>query len=383
MKAGNYNIKKIILVALWSLLAIGGIALLLSAFYKRDDEKCKGVNIELNSTGNYFFIDSVDILKIITTHEGKDFIGKPIRKFDLGKTEKELMKDTWVRKAQLFFDNNGILTAEIVEREPVARVFTAEGNSFYIDEEKNMLPLSERHAARLPIFTNFPSELKVLSKQDSILLNGIKSLSTYIQNDKFLMAMIDQIAINSLREFELVPKIGNQVIEFGDANDIDAKFQKLKLFYKKVIPISGWSKYNKVDLKYKGQIVARINATQDVIADSIRTMEMMKAMASMSMRNANDSSVGNVQESDSVTTDVSIILKSFQRDDEEVAEPVVNAVQAETTKPNSNQPVQKTTAPKSVAKPAKITKVVKPQPLKPVQSKPKAINTSKKTNNEY
>lgn len=381
----KYNIKKIIQASLWSLLAVAGVVLLISALKKRDDEKCKGVSIKLNSNGNYFFIDSVDILKIIQTNEGNNFIGKPIEKFDLRKTEKELTKDVWVNKAQLYFDNNGILTAQIIENEPVARVFTSAGNSFYIDAATNMLPLSERHAVRLPMFTNFPSELKVLSTPDSALLKDIKSLSVYIQNDDFLMAMIDQIAINVDRQFELVPKIGNQIIEFGDASDIEAKFKKLRLFYEKVIPVAGWSKYNRIGIQYKGQIVARINAASDVAADSLRTMEMMRALASMSMRMASDSSETNIQKSDSASNDISIILQSFQRDEEETNDTVTNMV----TKPKAlNVPPLKKTeiakpADKSAAKKIILQPKVKSIPAKPVQAKSKPNNAPKKINNEY
>ena len=53
------------------------------------------------------------------------------------------------------------------EREPVARVFTVAGSTFYIDDELTQLPLSEKFSARLPVFTNFPSDNKVLAKADS------------------------------------------------------------------------------------------------------------------------------------------------------------------------------------------------------------------------
>ncbi|MBK6829167.1 MAG: hypothetical protein IPG86_20990 [Chitinophagaceae bacterium] len=70
----------------------------------------------------------------------------------------------------------------VEEREPVARIFTSGGNTFYIDSSNTMLPLSEKFSARLPVFTGFPSEAKVLSKADSNLLNDIKkSVSVFRQ----------------------------------------------------------------------------------------------------------------------------------------------------------------------------------------------------------
>jgi len=58
--------------------------------------------------------------------------------------ESLLEKNVWIKDAQLFFDNNGILRVSVTEREPIARVFTREGNSFYIDSSGVQLPLSDK-----------------------------------------------------------------------------------------------------------------------------------------------------------------------------------------------------------------------------------------------
>ena len=92
--------------------------------------------------------------------------------------------------------------------------------------------MSEKFSARLPVFTNFPSDKRILAKTDSSLLADIKTISLALQKDSFNMAMIDQVDITSQRLFEMIPKIGNQLIVFGDATDVDAKLQKLKLFYR-------------------------------------------------------------------------------------------------------------------------------------------------------
>jgi cell division protein FtsQ len=55
---------------------------------------------------------------------------------------------------QLFFDNNEVLQVVIDEREPIARIFTVAGNSYYIDSSLERLPLSDKMSARLPVFTN-------------------------------------------------------------------------------------------------------------------------------------------------------------------------------------------------------------------------------------
>ena len=66
----------------------------------------------------------------------------------------------------------------ISEREPIARVFTMSGNSFYIDSTGLRLPVNENATARVIVFTSFPSDKKILSKPDSLVLNDVKTIST-------------------------------------------------------------------------------------------------------------------------------------------------------------------------------------------------------------
>jgi cell division protein FtsQ len=306
--------KKIFSLTVWILLGLSTIALLVSAIYVKESNKCTGISIQIMGVSNNFFIDKNDVQDIIKSTVGNKINGKLIRDFDLKKIEKELKKDVWISKADLYFDRNGILKAEILEKEPIARVFSNDGSSFYIDDSINRLPLSNRHAARLPVFTNFSTSLKVMTKADSNLLRGIKQMSLYIQKDSFLMAMIDQVYIIGQDQYELIPKMGDQIVLFGDEKNMDKKFEKFKLFYKKIVPQYGWSKYSKIKLDYENQIVATVRGKEDVVADSLRTMAMMRAMAEYNLRMAGDTTQIILQDNASNTTSDSLIFQSLQRD---------------------------------------------------------------------
>jgi len=45
------------------------------------------------------------------------------------------------------------------------------------------------------------------------------------------------------------------IIEFGNAENIEVKFNKLKIFYKEGLGHHKWSNYRKINLRYKNQIV--------------------------------------------------------------------------------------------------------------------------------
>ncbi len=229
--------------------------------------------------------------------------------------EAELEKSKWVKNAELFFDNNEILKVNLQEREPVARVFTTGNTSFYIDTALAMLPLSDKFSARLPVFTGFPSDKIVLSAADSSLLNDVKNISLAIQKDSFVMAMIDQVDITAQQNFEMIPKIGNQLIEFGNGNDVEGKFNRLQLFYKQVMVKAGWNKYSVINVQYKNQVIAKIKGAEDKTADSVRALQMMQMIAANAQKQAEDSIQTIIQDNNNNTADSSMIQQSIQRED--------------------------------------------------------------------
>ena len=260
---------------LWVLVGAGVIVLLVAAIKMKNSELCKGLNINIRGVNNVLFVDKNDITNTITDNVGGSPVGMPVIEFELKKLEAEIMKDVWVKKARMFFDNNEVLQVNVDEREPLARVFTTGNTTFYIDSAIMMLPLSQKFSARLPVFTGFPSDKMVLAKEDSALLKSVLKLSIAIQKDSFAMAMIDQVDIRTDRTFELVPKLGNSTIEFGDATDLQEKLYKFKLFYVNVISKSAWDKYSVISLQYKHQVVDRRKGTEDIKADSLQTKELL------------------------------------------------------------------------------------------------------------
>lgn len=363
----RYSIKKILLAILWLGIGVSVSVLLVAAIRKNDAAKCKEVEVRIfGIEAEEKFVDEKDVLNTIQVICGENPVGKTSGTFNLRKIETELQKSDWVKSAQLFFDNANVLQVKIYEREPVARVFTVNGRSFYIDTALKMLPLSDKFSARLPVFTGFPSDNIVLSVQDSSLLQDVRDISLAIQKDSFRMAMIEQVDITAQRSFEMIPKIGTQLIVFGDAENADAKFEKLKLFYKNIMVKTGWNKYSVINVQYKNQVVAKIRGQEDKTADSVRTLQMMQLIAANAARMAEDSVQTIVPDNSTNTADSSMIQQSIQREDNiEVS----NATFGDPLQPE-NPPVVK----QPVANPLPSAKPSEAKPLtsKPVLVKPKS-----------
>ena len=373
----RYTIKNILLTTLWVAFGAGAVVLLVAAIKVKDAHRCKDVEINIEGVNNNFFVDKKDILNSITVIEKENPVGKAVGSFNLKRMEAELEKDVWIKAAELFFDNNEVLQVNVQEREPVARVFTTTGTTFYIDNELAMLPLSEKFSARLPVFTNFPSDRRVLSKADSILLMDIRSISLGIQKDSFSMAMIEQVDITPQRIFEMVPKIGNQVIVFGDGTDVEQKLNKLKLFYKEIMVKAGWNNYSVINVQYKNQVVAKRKGTEDIMADSLRTLQIMQMIVERALKQTNDSLQIIQQDNDRNTVDSSMIQQSIQRD--ESAQPSYTFEKPKPQGEPNTPPVLKpsTAAPgKNVVK-QNVKPVQKPPPVKKDAKEPKAVMPKK------
>jgi cell division protein FtsQ len=131
------------------------------------------------------------------------------------------------------------------------------------------MPLAEHYTARVPVvngyitesysqFYNFsiPQIEKDSSLRAATVLDDIYEVADFIRNDSLLNSLVAQIYINSDREIELYPVVGDQKIIFGTSEDIGEKFEKLQIFYKEGLnSINDWNKYSVINLKYKDQVV--------------------------------------------------------------------------------------------------------------------------------
>ena len=250
------HIRKIISICCWSLLGAGAVVLMVAAVNARNHRLCEGYKIHIKGENKgRLFIGREDIIRVLTNNKTIIIKDKSQKSFDLHNIEARLRNEAWIKDAELFFDNNGMLQVSITEREPIARIFTVMGNSYYIDSTGRQLPLSDKMSARLPVFTGFPAEYKKLKKEDKSLIKNIKEVSIYLLKEPFWMAQISQIDITPKREFEMVPTIGNHLIEFGDASDYEKKFNRLMIFYKQVSARMGMEKYERIKVQYDQQVI--------------------------------------------------------------------------------------------------------------------------------
>jgi len=271
--------QTILVRVLWSIAGAALIVLFVVAWKAKEEKKCSSIEIELVGENTAaLFIDEKEILQII--HEQGIKEGLPIGVVNLNTLEKYLKTIRWIKHVEIFLDNTQALQVKIEQRIPIARIFTASGNSFYIDKEGLQLPLKQLTVLRLPVFTNFPSDQEKLSKPDSLLLNDILHFTKAVQNDSFFMAQTAQVNIAVNGDFELVPTVGDHLVLIGSVENIEDKLNRLYTFYKNVWVQSGLNAYQVIDCRFDNQIVALKKGMQPIqfSANDLPTVDSAMAL---------------------------------------------------------------------------------------------------------
>lgn len=256
---------------------VGLVVLLMAAINHKESKTCKAVEVSINGVQRHFFVDEKDVINLLNGNGSEKMEGRPLSQFDLRRMETLLKRNLWINKAELFFDNKQVLQVRIEEREPVARVFAANGNSFYVDSAGERLPLSEKLSARVPVFTNFPSDRTRLSAADSLLLDQIRHIGFFIGQDSFWMAQVAQVDITPQRNFEIIPVIGRHVVEFGNGEDYEKKFNRLFRFYRQVLSRKGFNAYERIKVQYDRQVVG-VKIGQAYSMDTGKARQLLQQM---------------------------------------------------------------------------------------------------------
>jgi cell division protein FtsQ len=253
-------IRKVLFISVWLTIGAGMLTLLIAAIGKKNHGLCRDYSITIKSRQNNFsagccaFIDEKDIQKLLIAAMNGNIKGQQVSLFHLHQLEQLLEDNDWVNDAEFYFDNHDVLHISITEKEPIARIFTNTGNSFYIDSIGRKMPLSDKMSARVPVFTGFP-ERKIMTAKDSLLLNDVTTAAKFIYNDPFWMAQAAQIDITPEKTFEMIPVVGNHIIKLGNGENIDQKLHRLFIFYKQVLSKTGFDKYKVIDVQYAGQVI--------------------------------------------------------------------------------------------------------------------------------
>lgn len=240
----------------WLIVLLVGVGM---AESRVSTQQCDNLLVNVDDDSGVRFINQSDVEKLLTANGHEPLHGNKQKNIQLATLEKRIRTNKLIKDCQVYHDLAGNLVVDIEQEKPVARwLSTSQGgewrkaSGFYISEDGDYIPLSERYSARVLVVTGpfFQNRQNLRSEQGEAVLDMIK----YVHDDPFWQAQVIQMNVSKNGEVDLLTALGNQRIEFGKADNIQAKLTKLRIFYQKVMA-SDWSRYTRISLKYHDQIV--------------------------------------------------------------------------------------------------------------------------------
>lgn len=216
----------------------------------------KDIAIKIDNIEGNHFLDESDIIDLMQLKK-ENLRGTTVDRVSLKAIENKIGKQPFIKKADLYSDLKGNLVVRAELRRPIARIVRNDGPDGYIAEDGTIMPVSEKFTSRVVLVSGsyVPKMLKQNNMNDNEETQKIMSLVNMIREDEFWAAQIAQLDIDNKSRITLYPQVGDEKIEFGKPDDLQTKFRKLMIFYKEILPRTGWNKYNRVNLEYEGQIV--------------------------------------------------------------------------------------------------------------------------------
>jgi cell division protein FtsQ len=244
----------------WLLAGLLGACLLTFTEFRQRQKRCQSIVVHLDSKAEYPFFTEQDIKELITKNGTDPAEGSLFEHLDLKNLEKRVELNRLVKKCQAYQDLSGNLVVDIQQQEPLARVIqfsdgeqAASSSGNYLTTTGELVPLSGRFAARVVLVSGdfFRDSRQLRGKRGAELIELLKR----IRQDSFWRAQLTQLNVEKDGEITMLPQVGQHRIEFGFPDEADAKFEKLKLFYKTILPLKGWDQYQRVSVKFRNQIV--------------------------------------------------------------------------------------------------------------------------------
>lgn len=248
-------VRKIMRIAGWLVLAALLVVPLAFSTLEMTGIECAGIAVRYAGNSD-IRLDTRSLVRI-AHGANQNIIGKKLDEIDTEAIEAELAKHRAILKADAYKtvvrDSTGwkgMVTLKVKHRVPVLRVISTNGN-YYMDARGNRIPPSVNYAADVPVATGNISE--------ETARNELLPLVAFINKHKFWKAQVRQIHVNGHGEILFSTLVGDQLIEFGNSENMEEKFRNLRAFYDQVLSDNNWHKYKRISVKYRNQVIAKKN----------------------------------------------------------------------------------------------------------------------------
>ena len=231
------------------------------------------ISIQIEADSNSVFVNQEEIAQFIQTKVGNP-IGKSASEISLSKIENELNHSPYIEKSTAFIGFDGVLKIKVLERKPIIQIINMIGEEFYLDSFGYQIPKKENVQPNIMIASgrinikHHPGYISKLPIAKEILILG-----KFLFYNKFWDLQFEQCYVDNYNRLLLIPRVGNHSIVIDNTQNMNKKFENLRLFYKKGLQTVGWNKYVQIDLSVENQVIGR---TSEVETEHKQTKTVQK-----------------------------------------------------------------------------------------------------------
>lgn len=258
----RFNWRKILLCTVDVIIG-GYLIVAVTAFNKPDESalKCSRMNIYIQDEATNGFITTAEVKKRLKDSKLEP-MGKPLSAVNAREIEQMLEQSAFVKKAECSKTMDGTVNISVTQRMPVVRIKSLNGEDYYVDDKDCVMPNS-RYTSDLIIATGCISR--------SFATHYVSPLARTINESDFWRNQIVQINILPDHSVELVPRVGDHIVNIGalpmyrDTETrhkaiqeyVDSQLERLRKFYVYGLSKAGWNKYSYIDLQFCNQIICK------------------------------------------------------------------------------------------------------------------------------
>lgn len=211
---------------------------------KLSTEVCHGVQVTVEDSSEIGFLTSKEVYRLLESRN-LNLVGQTMKHIDIDKIAREIKKNQYVERVNCYKTLDGNVKISVWQRKPMVHVIT--DDNYYLDNEFH----------RMPFVTGYSTYVPVVSGSVSVMYirNRLFPLIRFMQQDEFWNAQIQQIYITNDTNVELVPRVGDYIINLGTIDRFEQKLGKLMTLYTKAFNTMGWNRYSYIDLQYRDRVV--------------------------------------------------------------------------------------------------------------------------------
>lgn len=256
----NINWKKTFLV-IFDVVIAGYLVMAMTSWNKpvEHSDMCTKVKINIADENENGFLNSKEIKSLLERNRMYP-LSRPIAEINTRSIEERLTHMPFVNTAQCYTTTDGYVCITVTQRTPIIRVKSNNGDDYYLDDNGGVMPNSQ-YTSDMIIVTGAVTR--------HYATHYVVLLAQIINSSELWSRQIEQINILPDKSVELVPRVGDHVVNIGvlpiDADNkqrqkkvqafVNEQLHRLELFYKEGLKYAGWTKYDYISLEYVNQVV--------------------------------------------------------------------------------------------------------------------------------